>query len=537
MPPTAKDSGSTETADQNLPEYEISAEEVDRVVRLRYHGVVVAESSRAVLYQESRLPPVYYFPREDVRMDLLRRTRHRTHCPFKGNASYWTLGVGDQKVENSVWSYENPLEEAVGIKSRLAFWIDKLGITYDEDGDFDSQRTVMDSHGSVYVDWLLRQGWDTKTPSELTEQLGSMLVDSGVPLARLSVFLRTLHPLLIGSAYVWRADRQGISTFVLTHDTLKSPLFLDSPLVQIFNGAGGIRRRLEGDNPILDFGILKELHAEGITDYAAMPMTFTDGQINILTLASDRAGGFSLGDLGRVHEILPVLSRFFEVHAARGMADSLLKTYLGRNTGAKVLKGQIKRGDSEDLHTVIWYCDLRKSTALAESMPIDDYLAVLNRFFECMVRPVVDYGGEVLSFIGDAVLAVFPLSEVDSNQQRACDEALAAASDAAERMKTFNEERAAQQLPPLDYGIGLHVGHLAYGNIGVPERLQFTVIGRAANEAARIEGLTKELDHSVLISSAFADSCPSDLEPIGEFELRGVAQKQQIYVPLEMPGF
>jgi len=150
---------------------------------------------------------------------------------------------------------------------------------------------------------------------------------------------------------------------------------------------------------------------------------------------------------------------------------------------------------------------------------------------------VVDYGGEVLSFIGDAVLAVFPLSEEDSDQQRACDEALAAASDAGERMKTFNEERASQQLPPLNYGIGLHVGHLAYGNIGVPERLQFTVIGRAANEAARIEDLTKELDRNVLISSAFADSCPSDLEPIGEFELRGVTQKQQIYVPLEMPGF
>ena len=139
-------------------------------------------------------------------------------------------------------------------------------------------------------------------------------------------------------------------------------------------------------------------------------MLFTDGQINILTLSSDRAGGFSMGDLGRVHEILPVLSRFYEVHAARGMANSLLQTYLGSNTGAKVLKGQIKRGDSEDLHAVIWFCDLRKSTTLADSMPVEEYLAVLNRFFECMVRPVVDYGGEVLSFIGDAVLAVFPLS-------------------------------------------------------------------------------------------------------------------------------
>lgn len=537
MTSSMEDTGSAKPPGKDLPEYEISAEQVDRLVRVTYSGAIVAESRRAVLYRESRLQPVYYFPREDVRMDLLRRTRHRTHCPFKGNASYWTLSVGDQQVENSVWSYENPLEDAAAIKGRLAFWLDKLGVTYDEDGNFDAQPTDMASHGSAYIDWLLREGWDSQNPSDLTERLGKVLVDNGVPLARLSVFLRTLHPLLIGSAYVWRSDKPGINSFVLTHDTLSSPLFLDSPLVQIFNGAGGIRRRLEGDNPVLDFGILKQLREEGVTDYTAMPMTFSDGQINVLTLASDRPGGFSLADLGRVHEILPVLSRFYEVHAARGMARSLLQTYLGSNTGAKVLKGSIKRGDSEDLHAVIWFCDLRQSTALAESMPVDDYLAILNRFFECMVRPVVDYGGEVLSFIGDAVLAVFPLSERDSNQQRACDEALAAAAEAGERMKAFNEERATQQLPPLDYGIGLHVGHLAYGNIGVPERLQFTVIGRAANEAARIEALTKEQKRQVLISSTFAECCPSPLESIGEFELRGVAQKQQIFVPQEMPGF
>lgn len=532
-----EDTGNDKNSRSDLPDYSISAEKVDCKVSIDFGGVTIAESDNAILYRESRLSPVYYFPREDVRMDLLKRTRHRTHCPFKGNAAYWTINVGDREIENAVWSYENPLNEAAPIKGHLAFWLEKLGATYREDGDFASQKTQMDSHGSLYIDWLLREGWNTGNPSELTERFARMLVSSGTPVARLSVFLRTLHPLLIGSAYVWRSDEERINSFVLTHETLSSPTFLDSPLVSIFKGAGGIRRRLEGEEPLLDFGILKQLHGEGITDYAAMPMTFSDGQVNVLTMASDQAGGFSIGDLGRVHEILPVLSRFYEVHAARGMADSLLQTYLGSNTGKKVLKGQIKRGDSENLHAVIWFCDLRKSTALAESMPIEEYLAVLNRFFECMVRPIVGHGGEVLSFIGDAVLAVFPLEEEDAMQQRACDDALAAAAEAEERVDAFNKERAAENLEPLAYGIGLHVGNLSYGNIGVPERLQFTVIGSAANEAARIQDLTKDQDRAVLASSTFAEYCPTPLEPIGEFELRGVSQRQTIFVPQDLPGF
>ena len=536
MAETGEVSGS-DAHDGGAADYEISAETVDRNVSIEFNGVAIADSDKAVLYRESRLPQVYYFPRGDVRMDLLRRTRHRTHCPFKGNASYWSLKIGDKEVENVVWSYENPIEEAAAIKGYLAFYLSKLGVTYSEDGQYATHHTKMESHGSAFIDWLLREGWDARSPAHLTERLGAMMQESGVPVARLSVFIRTLHPLLIGSAYVWRPDKDNVHSFVLTHDTLSSPLFLDSPLVPIFGGAGGVRRRLEGDNPILDFGILKELREEGITDYAAMPMTFSDGQINVLTLAADRAGGFTTAELGRVHEILPLLSRLYEVHAARSMANSLLQTYLGRNTGEKVLKGLIKRGDSEELHAVIWFCDLRGSTPLAESMPREAFLAILNRFFECMVKPVVDYGGEVLSFIGDAVLAIFPLVDGESHRQRACDDALAAAADAEERMRAFNEEREAEGLEPLDYGVALHLGRLAYGNIGIPERLEFTVIGPAANEAARIEGLTKELDYNVLASAKFAERSAMPLKPIGEFELRGVSEKQQIFVPQAQPDF
>jgi len=202
MANTVDNSENSESPRSDHPAYEISADEVDGTIRLTYKGVTIAESQRALLYRESRLPPVYYFPREDVRMDLMRRTRHRTHCPFKGNASYWSLKVGDQQVENTVWSYESPFEDALAIKGYLAFWLEKLGVTYDEDGNSNSEQARMGSHGSVYVDWLLRQGWDTKNPSELTESLGKMLDNGSAPVARLSVFLRTLHPLQIGRAHV-----------------------------------------------------------------------------------------------------------------------------------------------------------------------------------------------------------------------------------------------------------------------------------------------------------------------------------------------
>ncbi len=524
-------------ADGGLPEFSVSAEIPGRNVQIEFNGVVVANSERAVLFKESRLPPVYYFPREDVRMDLMQRARYRTHCPFKGNASYWTLKVGDREAENSVWSYENPIEEAASIKGYLAFWLEKLGVTYNEDGNYDSSAGATQSHGSAYVDWVLREGWNSSSPADLTEQFGRMLRASGAPVARLSVFIRTLHPLLIGSGYTWRPDRDRIHSFVLTHERLNSPMVRDSPMMPIFNGAGGIRRRLDGANPVLDYPILRDLHGEGMTDYVAMPMTFSDGQINALTLAADRPGGFTTADLGRIHEIVPVLSRFYEVHAAHTTGTTLLQTYLGRNTGDKVLKGLTKRGDGEDLHVVIWFCDLRQSTTLAETMPQEEFLETLNRFFECMVKPVVEYGGEVLRFIGDAVLAVFPLVDGDSRQQRACDDALTAALDAEGRMREYNAKRIAEGKQPLGFGIGLHLGRVTYGNIGIPERLEFTVIGSAANEAARIESLTKEVDHRIVASEAFAERCASPLRPIGEFELRGLAKKRLIYVPQAAPGF
>ena len=512
----------------NSSDYEVYATQTDWRVSVEFNGVTIADSSQAILFREGSMAPVYYFPRADVRMDLMRRTRHKTHCPFKGDASYWSLSVGEKSLENVVWSYEKPIEEATSIKGYVAFYMDHLGTTYDEDSEY-TQHIEAGGHGHSYVDWLLGEAWKFDDSVKLTKAFAEMLVANDSPVTRLSMFIRTLHPLVIGNAYIWRQEKAEINSFVLTHETLKSETFLDSPLAHIFSGAGGVRRRLEGDNVILDFGILRQLHEEGCTDYVAMPVVFTNGQINALTLATDKPGGFRTTDLGRIYEISPILSKLYEVHASQKMSSSLLQTYLGRETGERVLQGLIKRGDSEELSAVIWFCDLRQSTTLAESMDREKFIATLNQFFECMVRPILEYGGEVLQFIGDAVVAIFPKQEGDPSFQAACEEALDAAIAADERVNEWNVEREAENLPPIGFGIGLHVGTFTYGNIGIAERLEFTVIGSVANEAARIEGMTKELQQVILTSEEFANNCSNRLHLMGEFSLRGVESDQKLF--------
>ena len=206
-----------------------------------------------------------------------------------------------------------------------------------------------------------------------------------------------------------------------------------------------------------------------------MPMPFSDGQINIISMSSKAPGGFTVGDLGRLYEILPLLSRLFEVQALKMMASTLLGTYLGKNTGQRVLDGLIKRGDGETIHALIWFSDLRSSTPMSETLSGDAYLATLNEFFDSMVGSIMENVGEVLKFIGDAVLAIFPIAEPDSAAPEACGQALAAIRAARSHIQEINLQRCERELPAIEFGVGLHIGDVTYGNVGSTDRLDFTV--------------------------------------------------------------
>jgi adenylate cyclase len=521
-----------------------------------FNGEVVADSRRALVLRETRLPPVYYLPREDVALNFLVPSDHHTYCPFKGTATYWSLAVGDKTVENGAWSYEDPIEEALGIRGYVAFYWNKVEAWFEDSSalEIEADEAAVESANPL-ASWLLREAWEAVSSAELVDRFARQLVEAGFGILRLTVIIPTLHPQLASNAFVWRRGQSVADERDLPHYSLQSEAYLKSPVIRIFNGEGGIRRRLEGANPPRDFPILEDLLAESVTDYVAMPMRFSNGRLNVLTLACDRPGGFTTRELGWIHEALPILSRLLEVQALHRTSRSLLDTYLGAHTGQRVLNGLIKRGDGEDIPAVLWYCDLRGSTALADSLPRVEYLNLLNRYFEAVAGAVLERGGEVLKFIGDGLLAIFPMDKVspcdDPSElycaagpapgddgmycgKSACSRAIEAARDALRRMAEVNVELAADGREALRFGLSLHLGNVTYGNIGAASRLDFTVIGPAANEAARMDALTKELGISVLVSEDFARFVPGALVSVGRHSLRGVSQSREIFTLPEL---
>ena len=430
----------------------------------------------------------------------------------------------------SAWSYEDPFDEALDVKECVAFNWDAADAWFVDDQQIiDQPRDDSPAEANPFVEWLVHKAWQAKSLPDAVQQLANVLVENGFPLLRLRLLIRTLNPQLFGLAFTWQRGVGEITEFQISHEGLQSPQYLNSPFALIIDGQGGVRRRLEGSNPQLDFPVLEDLCKEGATDYVAMPLRFSDGLINIIILVSDVPGGFSTDDLGRLYEILPSLGLQLEAFAHHVSSLTLLRTYLGRNAGERVMGGLVRRGDGEDLHAVIWFSDLRDSTSLAESLSREEYLATLNQYFDSVAGAVIEHGGEVLKFIGDAVLAIFPITEPDNSRSNACTQALSAVHDAQGRIKLVNQERKTQNKSQLAFGIGLHCGDITYGNIGTTRRLDFTVIGSAVNEAARIEDLCKTLDKPVLTSSIFAQSVPVELVSQGLHSLRGLRVKEEIF--------
>lgn len=510
------------TAEVRPPGYRIRYEPYEKRVRVVWNGVVVADSRRAIRVHETRLEPVFYLPRDDVRMDLAERTEYTTHCPFKGNASYWSLRVGEAVAENAMWSYEEPTQESRPIGSHVAFYRNRMDAWYEEDDAVEiDPETDTHSHGNPYVDWLMRDAWEATSISELLSRLARQIQASGASLLRVNLLVRTLHPQVMGANHVWQREEDRVARHELRHDDADEGRFLSSPFVPIFEGRGGVRRRLDGSEA-LDFPILQVLAEAGATDYAAMPLTFSDGQIHALTLATDAREGFDVATLGHIHEILPLVARIVEVHSLRHTARSLLDTYLGPHTGGRVLDGLIRRGDGEEIPAVIWWADLRGSTTLAERLPRARYLQLLNHFFECTAGVVIEHGGEVLKFIGDAVMAIFPLREIPD----AADRALDAAEEALARISKLSEAEGGAE---IEIALALHRGDVSYGNVGVTQRLDFTVTGPAVNEVARLEGLSKTLGQRLVASAPFAALVEGRLASLGRHPLRGVSGEHEVF--------
>jgi len=485
----------------------------------RHGDAVIAASDAARIMYETRLAPVVYFPFEDVRATLLETADHRTFCPFKGTATYWDVKIGDAVIENGAWSYQNALPESRDIEGHVAFMPGVL-TALDIDGE------AIHSHGDgnisgPTVDWILREAWLCASPEELTAAIGRKFLEDGIAVSRISVMIWSLRPMIAGRNYVWTKEDDRVASYAPSHDLLDNPAFINSPLRHVANGLGGVRQSLLAEEAEFSFPIMDDLKAQGATDYVAMPLPFSNGQINVMTLTCDHPKGFTTANLGLVFECSAVISRLYEVFTLRDNASALLETYLGRRTGARVLGGEIRRGDGERIDAAILFCDLRHSSRLAETMEREAYLELLNGFFETTTQIVNAHDGEVLKFIGDAVLAIFPAGE---NQHQACRQALASA-------RAIRASMAEADADGTTCAIGLAFGDVTYGNVGSRERLDFTVIGTAANVAARLSDLGKRLGHGVVTTKEIAESAIDEMTALGPFELHNVATPVEAFAP------
>lgn len=380
------------------------------------------------------------------------------------------------------------------------------------------------------VDWLIDGCASAPTVDEAVNQICARLIACGVPLAHAAVFVRTLHPEIMGRRFFWHLGT-GSETLNLGHDLFDNPDFQASPIHYVFEKAKPLRRRLGAPDCPIDFTLLDRFRAEGVTDFLAFPLRSSDGTIHACVWMTKAPGGFSDAAIAALNAIERPLARTVEVRSLKHIAINLLDTYVGGQAGARILGGQIRRGNIEAIRAAIWLSDMRGFTGRADRMPAADLVALLNRYFDCQVPAIREQGGEVLKFMGDGLLAIFPVDGAEN--QEVCARVLAAAREVEATIREADWDGLEAPGGVL-FGVALHIGEVLYGNVGSANRLDFTCIGPAVNLAARIEALSGEIGRTILASADFALQCPKEIEhgrltPLGTFILKGVVVPQLVY--------
>lgn len=377
---------------------------------------------------------------------------------------------------------------------------------------------------TAIADYLIAGIAPRARPQDVVAGYCERLAAAGVALGRFALFVRTLHPDHIGRSWMWWPGR-GVEAVLGTYAEIETPDYALSPFAIVNRTLQPYRERLDGPaEPAAP--ALKRLRAEGAIDYLAVPLPFFDGSVQAATYATWRPGGFTDAEIAAMVALGPSVTRVSEIYALRRIVANLLDAYVGHRSGERILAGHIRRGDTEAIDAAIWLSDLRDFTSMSDALPGPEIIARLNRHFDRVVPPIEAAGGEVLKFIGDAVLAIFPVGPGDG---------VAAACDAA-----WRAARAVCDAPPADdehpFRIALHAGTVLYGNIGGGRRVDFTAIGPAVNFAARLSALAGDLGERLVASAEFARHAGQSLRRRGAYELRGISGVQEVYVPSANPG-
>ena len=374
------------------------------------------------------------------------------------------------------------------------------------------------------VDWLAGGATSAAGSEDVLAELCQRLLECGLPLWRVAVFVNTPHPDIMGRSFVWQ-QQTGVKVTAAPFELMQTATYLDSPVVAVYASRQPIRRRIADPGCPDDFPIVRDLRAEGATDYAAFPLLFFDGTVHVATWTTRQPGGFTAKQFADLEAVVAPLARVAEIRALRRTAWNLIDTYVGHQIGEKIFAGKIRRGYVEAIRAAIWLSDMRGFTALSERLPPQELIDLLNRYFGAQVPAILEHGGEVLKFMGDGLLAIFPIgSEADAGA--ICRRALACAREVEARIA---ELPPAAENEATRFRLALHAGEVMYGNIGGGNRLDFTCIGPAVNLAARLEKVAAKLGETIVASADFAAHVPGEFTRLGEFPVAGFAAPQIVF--------
>jgi adenylate cyclase len=389
------------------------------------------------------------------------------------------------------------------------------------------------------VAWTVQVGLDELDQADLVAGYCERLAQAGVPIWRASIGANTLHPLIVAQGHRWLPE-EGVHEefFPRTSTPEGEQQWLRSPWRwMIEGGEQRMRRRLAVGEGTNEFPLLADLSAQGGTDYWSRIVPFgnrggtPEGHGVATSWTTRAAAGFAEADLALLEATLPAFGLAYKATMAVDTARTLVSTYLGRDAAERILRGEIDRGQVKTVRKALWFSDLTGFTRIADTLPREQLLDLLNAYADCLVSVVHAHQGEVLKFMGDGILAVF-----DGEEGKGCARALDAAQAARGAIARLNEKRSGQ--PVTGFTLALHEGEVLYGNVGSQERLDFTVVGPAVNEISRIQALSRSLDQPILVSASFAVACGGQrkrLVSVGRYALRGVGQPQELFT-LDLAG-
>jgi adenylate cyclase len=370
--------------------------------------------------------------------------------------------------------------------------------------------------------WLVREGRFIADNTPLFEGFCRRLAAS-IPLDRATLHLRALHPDYRGVARIWERGQPLVERF-MDHGIEKTPSYIESPVYAVAEAGRRLDWRLDGEG-LMYYPILEELRAEGYTHYVIAPFVYAQGLTNAISWATKRPGGFGEDELRSLDDVLPALTAVVEVKALHRFMAHLMTTYIGAEAGRLIMEGQVRRGDVRTVTAALMLTDLRDFTLMSDRLSPRAVIRVLNEYFDSIIPPVHEHGGEVVEIMGDGVLAMFRERPGDGGE--ACRAAMAAAVEGCYALAERNGKNPGAEA--LRGGVALHYGTVSYGNIGVGDRLDFTVIGPDVNLTSRIERFCRELDRELIMSEAFADRLDRPMWELGHFQIRGFGRMQRLF--------